>query len=95
MGFLICKSKISVVKNILSTLVEIILTCSQKSIFNEKSYLRSISSKYPVPAKRDKFPHVINLWIPGVEKLIHPIWNAFLGVIAWKFSRNLTSFTFM
>ena len=37
MGFLICKSEISVVKNILSTLVEIILTCSQKSIFNEKS----------------------------------------------------------
>ena len=60
LGFLICKSEISVVKNILSTLVEIILTCSQKSIFNEKSYSRSISCKYPVPAKRDKFPHIIN-----------------------------------
>ena len=62
MGFFISKSQISVLKKIPPKWDGNVLTCNQKSIFfNEKDYLNLFLSKYSIPAKRNKLPHITNL----------------------------------
>ena len=61
MGFLICKREISFVKNIPPSLDGISFTCNHNRIFNGNNYLNGNSSKYFVPAKQDKFAHIICL----------------------------------
>lgn len=95
MGFFISKSQISVLKKIPPKWDGNVLTCNQKSIFfNEKDYLNLFLSKYSIPAKRNKLPHITNLETCGGEEMIRPTWYTFLGVSAWNFTRNLTGIMF-
>ena len=61
-GFLIWKREISFLKNVPPGWDGIIFVHIIANVFfNRKDYLNGISSKNPVSAKRDKFPHILPL----------------------------------
>ena len=58
-GFLISISEISAVKNIPSSGEGIIFICIRNIFFNQKYFLKGISSKYPIPSSYNQLPSFI------------------------------------
>ena len=58
-GFLISMSEISAVKNIPSSGEGIIFICIRNIFFNQKYFLKGISSKYPIPSSYNQLPSFI------------------------------------